>query len=65
MVLISCDACAVMFDAEKLPFASDCRAINDEGLIREDLFTFKDHKWIAFTPCPTCGVQLLKPGELK
>jgi hypothetical protein len=55
--LISCDNCATVLDAEKLPFAADCRAIDDFGKVREDLF--------AFVPCPSCAGQLLKPGSLK
>ena len=65
MILISCDNCATVLDAEKLPFASDCRCIDDHGEVREDLFAFEDHKWVAFCACPACGERLLKPENLK
>jgi hypothetical protein len=65
MILISCDNCATVLDAEKLPFAADCRAIDDFGKVREDLFVFEDLDWVAFVPCPSCAGQLLKPGSLK
>jgi hypothetical protein len=65
VVLISCDNCATVLDAEKLPFAADCRAIDDFGNVREDLFVFEEGDYVAFAPCPACAGQLLKPGSLK
>jgi hypothetical protein len=64
MILISCDNCATVLDAEKLPFAADSQ-LDELGDPRLDLFTIEDNDWVAFTPCPACAGQLLKPGSLK
>jgi hypothetical protein len=64
MILTSCDNCATVLDAEKLPFAADS-LLDDIGDPRLDLFTIEDNDWVAFAPCPACGSQLLKPRSLK
>jgi hypothetical protein len=64
MTLISCDNCATVLDAEKLPFAADSQLDEMRGP-RLDLFTIEDDDWVAFTPCPACAGQLLKPRSLK
>jgi hypothetical protein len=65
MILISCDNCATVLDAEKLPFPGDDQLVDDAGVVNGDLFVFEDHNWVAFTPCPACAGRLLKPGSLK
>lgn len=66
MVLISCDNCATVLDAEKLPFAGDDQWYGAVvGHPRLDLFVYVDDDWVAFAPCPACAGQLLKPGGLK
>ena len=60
MKLISCDNCAVVLDADKLPFTPDSRKFKDDGCIDEDNFIYEGDDFVAFVNCPVCSKTITK-----
>jgi len=56
VMMISCDNCAVVLDANKIDFPDNF--INDDGSVNEEFAMWNGHDFIPKTKCPLCGSDI-------
>jgi len=58
MNLISCNACGVVLDADKVGFPDHIHDKN--GCIDHNFAKWNGEEFVAYTECPVCKYKLLK-----